>query len=252
VVNQYPNQKAGDDQKICLGEIATISTTDNDTSFIFSWISEPSGFSSNNSIETVSPTTNTDYVLSIINKKSGCTSVDTVRVSVTQNNDGFGYTVNKNEVEFIVKNPINNSKYTWYLGNGDSIVSTNESLKYTYIKNGNYTVKLKTIIEECEFEFEESFSIISNSLYNNTHNSAKVFGIYPNPLAQNQPLTIKSKNPSNNLINLEIFDMVGNSVFITSFHEQPQFILNLDNNLKTGLHIISINKENDISHLFPD
>jgi photosystem II stability/assembly factor-like uncharacterized protein len=80
LVDTAPSANAGPDQAICAGVAVTIGTPTTPVNTI-SWSSSPAGFSGNTPNPSVSPIVTTNYFLSVSN--SGCTSNDTVMVSVT-------------------------------------------------------------------------------------------------------------------------------------------------------------------------
>lgn len=80
VITVPPAAFAGNDQTICQGGSATIGFAASPGS-VYSWTSIPAGFTSSIATPVASPLATTKYILSLTN--SGCSSTDTVLVSVT-------------------------------------------------------------------------------------------------------------------------------------------------------------------------
>jgi len=80
-VNPLPAAKAGSNQPVCFGGSATIGTTAV-SGDIYSWTSNPSGFTSTASGPSVSPTITTTYYLIEKITATGCTKSDSVVITV--------------------------------------------------------------------------------------------------------------------------------------------------------------------------
>lgn len=77
-----PTAFAGNDATICIGESIILGTTAA-TGVNYQWSSNPSGFNASVSNPSVSPTQNTTYYLQTTDVNSGCSSFDTVTITVT-------------------------------------------------------------------------------------------------------------------------------------------------------------------------
>lgn len=82
VVHPLPLANAGNDAIICTGESITIgqSPVANHT---YQWSSLPSGYSNNVANPSVSPVSNTTYILQVTDNSTGCTNTDSVIITVT-------------------------------------------------------------------------------------------------------------------------------------------------------------------------
>ena len=246
-VGKTPIAFAGENTKICEGDIISIGESLSDTStFKYEWTTVSGNFTDNKPLINVSPELDNVYVLKVTNKLFDCFSIDSVKVSVVNSNNGFGYTINKNEVELVINNPVDNSKYTWYLGNGDSIKSTNNVLRYTYLKNGLYNVRLKTEIDGCVFSFIDSFSIVSNSinLYEKTSNFIKV---YPNPIISSNKSEIFVESVDNKAISsVYIYGANGKLLYQNNNVNSNKTLIQLPKSIfSQGVYLFKINSGDD-------
>ncbi|RYD81363.1 MAG: PKD domain-containing protein, partial [Sphingobacteriales bacterium] len=76
-----PTAAGGGNKDVCLGSKVKIGTTAV-TGNKYSWTSKPAGFTATSFNADVSPTVNTTYYLTVTNTASGCSSVDSVKVTV--------------------------------------------------------------------------------------------------------------------------------------------------------------------------
>ena len=72
---------AGKDTTICSGQTVRLGIYNYAPGFIFSWTSNPAGFTSTTSDPLVNPSVTTTYYLSVTNPQ-GCTTNDTIKVTL--------------------------------------------------------------------------------------------------------------------------------------------------------------------------
>jgi len=88
VIDLYsvPNATLTNDISLCSSVLpSAVIGVAAETNVIYSWSSNPAGFSSTNNNETVSPSTQTTYILNATNTVSGCSSVDSISVWIKPN-----------------------------------------------------------------------------------------------------------------------------------------------------------------------
>ncbi len=83
VINLYsvPNATLTSNISVCSNVLSSaVIGVSSETNVTYSWSSNPAGFSSTNNNETVSPSTQTSYILNATNTVSGCSAVDSISV----------------------------------------------------------------------------------------------------------------------------------------------------------------------------
>ena len=80
-VNPLPTPGVGSASLICIGQSSSIGAA-SVSGHTYSWTSDPSGFTSTASTSSVTPATNTEYILTETITATGCSNTDSVKVSV--------------------------------------------------------------------------------------------------------------------------------------------------------------------------
>jgi hypothetical protein len=172
---QNTKAKAGISASICLGD-STYIGSENDTNTIYSWTSDPPGFSSNKANLLVSPFATTTYFLKAVYKPTGCVKNDTVVIKVMPDAQ---FTISKisDFTYSFSANDTTNSEYLWHFGDGET--TKVKSVTHTYAeKDTIYKVKLfVTNTTGCSSSRDSTLIISSNP----TIQLKPEFNIYPNP-----------------------------------------------------------------------
>ncbi|MFN4235200.1 MAG: T9SS type A sorting domain-containing protein [Bacteroidia bacterium] len=133
-----PVANAGNDVSICTGQSITIGSSPNNNE-TYQWTSNPSGFTSNISNPTISPTNTTTYYLTVTNTITNCVDYDTVVVNVSAQPNAnitvVGNTTFCNGDSVVLVANSGYSNYNW--SNGISGTNT-----ITVTQSGSYTVTL--------------------------------------------------------------------------------------------------------------
>lgn len=166
------------DSTVCIGHSTYLLATSNDPNSNYNWSSIPSGFSASGNGISVSPTTNSTYVVQVVTS-GGCfdqNSYDTITIQVDSSayfEFGIQDFVCEGQLDSIV-GPGGMSSYEWYFnGNiliGDSILYINpvvsgnyyltvESGNCDYTEYTNITVNSVNTTTEIEYLCETSTSI---------------------------------------------------------------------------------------------
>jgi hypothetical protein len=117
-VNQKPAVSAGADQVICLGDSVQIGSA-GDPTHTYSWVSNPTGFTSSTANPTVSPTVTTTYTLTETITSTGCSESQSMTVTVEQTpviSAGADDTICENATNFILSDasgPATGVTYLW-------------------------------------------------------------------------------------------------------------------------------------------
>lgn len=124
IKNKYANINVGNDTSICVntGPLTIGSIPENGVNY--SWTSIPSGFVSNNSLETVNPSTSTLYILEANN--NGCINLDSIKIDVL-NNINTNISINSTTTSICANDNVafsssvtgggNNPIYQWHINN---------------------------------------------------------------------------------------------------------------------------------------
>ncbi|MEE9440037.1 MAG: PKD domain-containing protein [Saprospiraceae bacterium] len=143
----------------------------------------------------------------------------------------------ENQIEFTT-NSQNVTSYLWNFGDGET--STLKNPTHIYSQNGEYTVKL-ILSNECgNLEITNSYTILSNSIFNVDQILAMV---YPNP-ATNR-ITIEIDDISK-VINYKFVDIAGKLILSGDILSKKQ-ILNVSH-MPKGTYILQLSSENLIYH----
>ena len=207
IVNSLPKANAGQSRAICNGDSVTIGTTavSGDS---YSWVSNPSGFTSTSANPSVTPKTSTTYTLTETIKTTGCNNSGTVTIKVNPLPDAsFTYKLSGDTVKFIPTNTTYTT-YSWSFGDGDT--SDELSPSHSYSNNDTYTVSL-TVVDKngCSATYKTSDTINYTGILP-LSGQMSIVKIYPNPFT-NQT-TISAALAVNSSADLTIYDMTGRVV----------------------------------------
>ncbi len=142
---------AGVDRVNCSGGNQTVAPigTAAQPGYTYSW-SPTAGLSDPNIAQPVAtPTSNTNYILTVTDVATGCTKKDTVTVNVappitptfTINNANQCLAGNNYQFTATASNPTGLT-YSWYFGDSPQGTSNQQNPSYVYTAPGTYTVKL--------------------------------------------------------------------------------------------------------------
>jgi gliding motility-associated-like protein len=144
IKNNYANINAGNDTSICLnaGPLTIGSLAESGVSY--SWSSVPSGFVSNNSLESVNPSLSTLYIIEANN--NGCINRDSIQINVVSNlNTNISITSSNtvicanDNIQFntSVNGGGNNPIYQWYINNNPIPFSNTSSYSNNNFSDGD-------------------------------------------------------------------------------------------------------------------
>ncbi len=203
-VNQLPKVNAGKDTTICKGNSANLGAIAVNE-IAYSWVSNPSGFTSTSANPSVTPKTSTTYILTETIKATGCKKSDTVTVKVNPLPDAlFTYKLSGDTVKFTPANS-GYATYFWLFGDGDT--SGMISPSHSYTNNGTYNVSLEVMDKNgCPATYKTTDTINYTGI-SLTAGQISTVNIYPNPFT-NQT-TITGALDGNNNVSISIYDMTG-------------------------------------------
>jgi PKD repeat protein len=136
---------AGIDQYICLGGKAVIGATPV-SGYSYSWISSPGGYSSSLAMDTVSPTVNTTYYLSVSDRSTGCHKSAIVKVFINPSPTA-AFTVSSNCANKFLSftnssSSAANHKMSYLWKFDDGTLSTDSIPRKSFSKPGSHTIWL--------------------------------------------------------------------------------------------------------------
>ena len=141
-LSPLPNIYAGPDISLCLGQSTTLIASGGNS---YSW----QGLG-NNSIQQVSPTTNTTYIVNGVGA-NGCSNIDFVNVNILPlPTSNLNYSMPAEacqEVGYPINIIGNNLSYQWY--NNSSQVPGATSAAYTATTGGNYFAQISNLSTGC-------------------------------------------------------------------------------------------------------
>ncbi|HLC83905.1 MAG TPA: PKD domain-containing protein [Bacteroidia bacterium] len=183
--------------------------------------------------------------LTAVDSATMCTSVfcDSVILVADPSacNFTFSYFDNNGQVGF-TSNPPTFSSYTWDFGDGQT--GTGAATSNTYVASGTYYV-CATITDgfnSCTNTYCDSVVVsITGILENNTPDF--LFSVYPNPA--NDQVTIEYQLTQSSIINIEVFDIVGNKISASTVSQttgKHQTIINIEQ-LSQGAYFIKLSSE---------
>jgi hypothetical protein len=221
---------AGTDKTICYGQTTLLKATGGTT---YSWSN-----GKNTDTTTVSPTTTTDYIVTVTNAQS-CTAKDTVKVIVNSLPiANFTKVQNGSLIQF--SGPAGMTTYNWNFGDTQS--STSQSPSHTYIGSGLFTVTLTVSNGLCSNSKSDSVRITVTGIKYNQNIS--LFNVYPNPA--NDKLNISIDRNVINDMQLSIIDIQGKVLYMEDLQKLKSITKTIDfSKYAKGVYIIQLN-ENSI------
>ncbi len=205
-----PGITASGNTSFCIGDSVTLST---DALFSFSWsndVTQPN----------ITVSSSGEYYVSAANE-CGTVNSDTILISVDTIPATPSIILNGNSLE----STLTGENYNWFF-NGTPINSNQSSILPTL--EGAYSLTISSD-GGCSSDTSEAFNYISTNIYSNSAQEVKVF---PNPVLQNEAITILGNVKQNNTI--DIFDLQGRLVYKANAAQQ---IIQI--NLLPGTYILT-------------
>ncbi len=162
------------DTDICEGDALSLtavgtSVTETSPSYTYAWASNPAGFTSSNASETLYPTVQTTYTVTITNASLGCWDTASVTVSI---HPQPATPVITDQGSYLSSSSA--SAYQWYLDG--NLIAGATSQNYTPLTTGDYTVM---ITDEWGCTATSApVNFIATAL---TEDDAYLINVYPNP-----------------------------------------------------------------------
>ena len=196
-VRQFPIVVLGPDTNICFGQTLTLN----------GGIYESYLWNDQTAAQTLTVSSTGTYSLTATDD-NGCHNFDQVYVNVSNPPlSSFIYNVNNLEIHF-TNNTTNANSFLWDFGDGTTSTEANPMHLYNAI--GNYIVTLSSNSISCgNSVFIDTVKVLTTSLVDNTLNSISFF---PNP--SNGIITIDINNQNFSQLKLEVFNSLGQSVYI--------------------------------------
>jgi hypothetical protein len=218
---------------ICIGDSTNINAeviNASDTT-VYTWTSNPAGFSSNNKNIKVSPSVNTTYILSA--SDSNRTAIDSIKVTV----NALPAKPNVSLLNDSTLSSSDASKYQWYLNEQAIIGATSKT--YKPISSGSYKVQT-TNANDCISELSDAFqfTIVVQGLSLEQQN--RLMQLYPNP--SSGIVIIKGEILNHHQYTLTVFDTYGK--LLESFVNPSQLDLR---NYASGMYYIQYIGQDGIS-----
>ncbi|HCS21600.1 MAG TPA: hypothetical protein DIW47_13750 [Bacteroidetes bacterium] len=144
-----PTLNAGVDRLLCSGFSTSIGESTPQSGHTYQWTSQPAGFSSINSLVTVSPSITTSYILRKTNISSGCFIIDTVSITVVPKQTpqllGPNNVCLTDTVSFSTS-VVSGASYTW-TANGADITSGQQTanVSVSWKNSGTHTLMLVVV-----------------------------------------------------------------------------------------------------------
>ncbi len=205
-VNPLPSPKTGASQNICEGTAVQLGIAPIN-GHVYSWTSNPTGFSSTLSNPVDTPKTTTKYDLKETNKATGCADSDSVIIYVVPKPVvGFiSKNINGYEYQFTVQNPNYRPwEYRWDFGDSTNYLNdtaSGYSVTHTYPRNGKYIITLTADIQGfCTV-------ISTDTIVINLNFSLK---IYPNAFSLQTNINYTLANPAH--IRISVTDAIGRQI----------------------------------------
>ena len=145
-VNALPQVNIRKSTSVCKGDTISIGST-SDSSYLCSWTSNPTGFTSAISNPIIKPTGTTKYILSVTDINTGCYNSDSVQISLNPSPvAAFSITNNGQCLSgngFVDKSTIPSGSISgWKWDFGDGVTSSSQSPSHAYAAAGVDTVTL--------------------------------------------------------------------------------------------------------------
>jgi len=231
-VQPIPYVNIGNDQVLCVGDSVTL--TANPATFAgYNW-------STGATTSSINVDTSGTYSLTVT-ASSGCTGFDVVTIDfVDPPVADFSYSATGFTVHFTDLST-GGTSYSWdFNGNGTPESTTAGNVTYTYAVPGQYNVIL-IVSNGCSSDTINEMVFVTTGIEENEEISW--CHIFPNPAAGD--ITISLDNPDISMFEAEIYDAMGNRVYMDAFHKQAQkFNVNIDiSGLSEGIYYIRIKND---------
>jgi hypothetical protein len=231
VNTSYIATVSGSPSAICTGEISQLNViATGGIAYIYSWTSNPLGFTSNQQNPIVSPDVTTTYYATI--KNGPCSASDSITITV---NSVPGTPVISQTGDSLVSSATSGNQ--WFL-NGNSIQGATHQVLVPSA-NGAYQVQV-TDINNCASQLSGIFDV--TWLGSESLKDSKIISVYPNPT--NGLIKISGNSLKNNHIDISIFNSFGTKVI----NEENSETINLSG-FENGVYylIIKVNNSDLVS-----
>jgi hypothetical protein len=230
---------AGADTIICAGDSVQLGG-DSTFGHDYSWISIPSGFSSNLSKPTVNPKVSTTYVLTEKVRATSCVNVDTVLVKVYPvANAKFSITpVTCSGFGFMADDSLQKN-YAWNFGDGKT--GTGSSIIHSFVNDSVYKVSLTvTNATGCISIHDSSF---------NFHARKLDYRIFPNPFRT--ATNINFNLCENAEVSITLWDELGRQIEVIKNNNLPEGFYSFpvdfsSHNWRPGMYFVRATINNQI------
>ncbi len=227
-LGNLPFVDAGISQEICVGETLVL---DAGTGFAsYEW-------STGATTSAITVSTAGTYIINVTNNL-GCTGADVINIAILPAPVAmFTHSINNNGIINFTSTSTDADTYAWDFNSDGNTDAATATPFYSYAIQGIYNVRL-IVINDCG-----SDTIVLPVNFVNAFNEIEgqpSFVIYPNPGIDY--INIQNLQINNNIINYEIFDVLGNqfSTGIFSNNAIPQRIA--INTLPSGIYFVRITK----------
>jgi hypothetical protein len=227
-LGNLPFVDAGSSQEICVGETLVL---DAGTGFAsYEW-------STGATTSAITVSTAGTYIINVTNNL-GCTGADVINIAILPAPVAmFTHSINNNGIINFTSTSTDADTYAWDFNSDGNTDAATATPFYSYAIQGIYNVRL-IVINDCG-----SDTIVLPVNFVNAFNEIEgqpSFVIYPNPGIDY--INIQNLQINNNIINYEIFDVLGNqfSTGIFSNNAIPQRIA--INTLPSGIYFVRITK----------
>jgi uncharacterized delta-60 repeat protein len=237
-VNLIPFNGASSDQEICHGDSVSIGYRFADDATVYTWTSQPEGFTSDATNPMVSPETTTRYFVKVSNVETDlCAIKDTVIITVGNMNKPV---INRNGNLLNVTNEANNVVYNWEMSNdniGWNIVGN--GVAYTASQNGIYRVDAAGVCQA----YSDTISFMLDTIPEPSDPGGRtMIGAYPNPVAGSM-LTVSGLKISDAWEKAEIMPLSGGQVIATYDIKGRESLTLAVSELEKGYYLIVLRRK---------
>lgn len=185
IVNAFVNNDT-----ICSGQSVNLNSFIQGGSFNHTFIWQPGSLLGQS--QTVTPLTNTTYIVGATSNLTGCTGYDSVSVIVFPSaNAGFTYIVNN--LTYTFTDTSSGPVVSWLWNFGDGNTDTIQNPVHTYSANGTYTITLTVTTGNCTSTYTQTITVLS--VANIQFNGMPVI-VKPNPVSEKSVVTFSSRTSS--------------------------------------------------------
>ncbi len=242
----------GDDQHIDCGDSLQLDVTVNSSSPDHKYLWEPNWIFNNDTLRTPWVKLDTSTMVKVNVDYKTCHAEDSMTINILNPDYGLSFTVSNKlftSPPFVAQfdntsSQKDNLKFIWYFGDGDSLISNNETVFHEYSYNGLYDIIFVAIHEEtgCLDTLIKSGLIYCTggtdpTSYKSIHPMEKSMEIIPNPV--HDKAFVHFPNPNHELYDIIIMDITGKIFKIRNNYSDKIIEFNRDG-LPDGLYLIEL------------